>query len=199
MQKFGIAQSSPEQRRRDADADGLGHVIADDRQTALGGGGIEGEHAVVVGRSLEERRQHHDAVRAAVGGVPGARHHVLDHQRGGLDDDLGAPGNDLRAARDQRVGLLAREVDVHAGAGAEDEAVDAGGDVALEVVFERVEVDPPFGVEGRGDCEVKAGEGEVGHGQRLSAPERSSQMVLSWVYWSWAWTELSRPPKPDWR
>ena len=27
---------------------------------------------------------------------------------------------------------------------------------------------------------------------------RSIQMVLSWVYWSWAWMPLSRPPKPDW-
>ena len=28
---------------------------------------------------------------------------------------------------------------------------------------------------------------------------RSIQMVLSSVYWSWAWRPLSRPPKLDWR
>ena len=94
-----------EERRRDADPDGLGDVVADDRQAAFGGGGVEGEDAVVVGRALEERRQHHDAVGAAVGGMAGARDDILDHEGRGLHDDLRPAGDDLRAARDEGVGL----------------------------------------------------------------------------------------------
>lgn len=137
----------------------------------FGGGLVEGEDAVVVGRALEEGGENHHPVGAVVGGVAGAGDHVLDEEGGGLDDHLGAASDDPRA----------------------------GGEVLLQVRLEGAEVDPAGGVEGRGDGEVEAGERETGHGQRLSAPERSSQIVLSWVYWSWAWTELSRPPKPDWR
>jgi hypothetical protein len=74
--------------------------------------------------------------------------------------------------------ILAREIDVHAGAGTEHEAVDARGNVALEVLLERAEIDMALGVEGGGDGEIEAGEEEIGHGRKLSALERSSVIVL---------------------
>ncbi|CAM3384536.1 hypothetical protein PAAM106076_18465 [Paracoccus aminovorans] len=51
---------------------------------------------------------------------------------------------------------------------------------------------PGRAVEDRGADRVMPG-----HQSPAAWSVRSIQMVLSCVYWSWAWIELSRPPKPD--
>lgn len=43
-------------------------------------GGVGGDVVILIGRTLEERRQHHHSVGTAIGGAAGAGDHVLNHR-----------------------------------------------------------------------------------------------------------------------